>query len=130
MLRERGLPAALKSLAERAALPIDISLHGKERHSEAVETCAYYVASEAVTNASKHANATQITIAIFEEPAWFRMNVTDDGAGGATPNPGGGLAGLMDRAAAIGGALSIHSVLGEGTALDLRLPISLETGSL
>lgn len=122
LLRERGLHAALRSLAERAPLPIDLDLGDPCRFPESFESCAYYVASEGITNASKHADATHVAVALVCTNSLFRMSLTDDGVGGAVPAPGGGLSGLRDRAAALGGHLSIRSPIGDGTVLEFTLP--------
>ncbi|WP_338080034.1 sensor histidine kinase [Antrihabitans stalactiti] len=123
VLQERGLGAALDSLAERAPLPLEIRDGLTTRPPAAVELAAYYIAAEAVANASKHSSASLIEISLQVVNGELRVEVSDDGVGGASFEPGGGLTGLLDRAAALGGRLLLKSPVGRGTTLTVTLPI-------
>ncbi|MFR9726662.1 sensor histidine kinase [Streptomyces sp. MS19] len=121
VLDEAGLGAALEAVAERAPLPVTLEYglpSPPDRHAAAV---VYFVVSEAVTNAVKHAGASRITIRVAQHPAGLTATVGDDGAGGADP-AGGGLLGLARRAAALDGRLRVHSPAGGPTTLELELP--------
>ncbi|MFD6391860.1 sensor histidine kinase [Nocardia sp. NPDC060259] len=123
ILAERGLTAALTSLAERSPLPVRI--HGAlvPRPPAGVELAAYFIAAEAITNAAKHSGATHVDIEVCLVDDTVRMTIADDGRGGAQIRPGGGLSGLSDRAAALGGRLSVDSTPGAGTILTASLPV-------
>lgn len=127
VLQEHGLAAALTALAERAPLPVEIVDTLAARPSASVELAAYFIAAEAVANATKHSGASHIEINLREDARMLRMNVTDDGCGGARLTPGGGLSGLADRAAALGGVLTVHSPTGGGTTLTVSLPSTADT---
>ncbi|MGW0328368.1 sensor histidine kinase [Nocardia sp. NPDC003183] len=123
ILAERGLTAALTSLAERA--PIAVRIHGTlvPRPPAGVELAAYFIAAEAVTNAAKHSNGTHVDIQVGIVDEAVRLVIADDGRGGAQVGPGGGLSGLGDRAAALGGHLRVDSSSGAGTVLTATLPL-------
>ncbi|MFG2006103.1 sensor histidine kinase [Spirillospora sp. NPDC048911] len=123
ILREAGLAAALVSLADRSPVPLTVRSAVDERISESVEQAAYFVAAEAVANALKHAAAERITIDITFRDGLLWLAVADDGKGGADPTRGTGLLGLADRAAALGGRLTIESPPGEGTRVTTELPL-------
>jgi signal transduction histidine kinase len=123
MLRERGLSAALTSLAERASLPVEIIDHYRQRAPDTVEACLYFSAAEAITNALKYAEATHLTIELAAVDGLLRLRVSDDGRGGAAVEPGGGLAGLQDRVAALGGSLDLESAAEVGTRVTVVLPL-------
>ncbi|MDV3206737.1 MAG: hypothetical protein LOY04_06535 [Rhodococcus ruber] len=127
MLQEHGLAAALTALAERAPLPVEIVDTLTGRAPASIELAAYFIAAEAVANATKHSGATHIEIDLRRDGGMLRMVVTDDGCGGATLTAGGGLSGLSDRAAALGGVLGVHSPPGGGTTLTLSLPLTAGT---
>jgi signal transduction histidine kinase len=122
ILTDSGLAAALKTLARRSPVPVRLQVRTTARLPGQVELAAYYVASEALTNAAKHANATAVHITLEEAGGTARLSVSDDGAGGADPARGSGLAGLKDRVAATGGTLLVHSRPGEGTRLVAEFP--------
>jgi signal transduction histidine kinase len=126
ILSQGGLGPALKVLARRSALPVDldVDLHG--RLSAPVEVAAYYVVAEALTNAAKHANATVAHIDVQVGDGRLHVSVADDGAGGADPSRGSGLVGLSDRVQALGGTISVHSPIGEGTTLVIDLPVEVD----
>jgi signal transduction histidine kinase len=93
-----------------------------ERFDRGLETAAYFIACEGLTNAVKHADATRIVLSAGRENGKLVVSVSDDGAGGATPTPGSGLSGLADRVAAYGGSLRIESDRGAGTTLVAEFP--------
>jgi PAS domain S-box-containing protein len=117
LLTRRGLEPALRALARRSPVPIDLSIELDERPPEPVETGVYYLASEAMTNIAKHAQATSASIDVAATETTLRVSVTDDGVGGATISPGSGLAGLVDRVEALGGRLELDSPPDRGTRL-------------
>ncbi|WP_063054558.1 sensor histidine kinase [Nocardia salmonicida] len=129
ILAERGLTAALTSLAERA--PIAVRIHGAlvPRPPAGVELAAYFIAAEAVTNAAKHSGGTHVDIQAGIVDEAVRLVIADDGRGGAHIGPGGGLSGLGDRAAALGGHLRVDSSPGVGTVLTATLPLRAEDTS-
>jgi signal transduction histidine kinase len=122
ILVHRGLGPALTSLAESAPLPVIIEVPNR-RYPLLVESTAYYVASEGVANAAKHAAASWVEVRATEHGEFLVVEVRDDGAGGANPGRGSGLQGLADRAAALGGRLEVESPPGVGTRLRAELPL-------
>ena len=124
VLTDRGLGAALESLAARASLPVDVAVAVEERPGAAVETAAYYLVSEALTNIAKHARAARATVRAFVAGARLIVVVTDDGAGGADPSAGSGLRGLADRVEALGGTLRVSRTPGAGTSVRAAIPIT------
>jgi signal transduction histidine kinase/uncharacterized protein YoaH (UPF0181 family) len=123
VLSERGLEPALRTLARRAAVPVELDVRVERRLPEEVEVAAYYVASEALTNAVKHASASVVEISLSEEDALLRLSVRDDGTGGAEPGGGSGLIGLSDRLDALGGTIEVASPPGAGTAVLASIPV-------
>jgi signal transduction histidine kinase len=125
ILAEGGLGRALKALARRSAVPVELDVRtGDERRPpERVEVAAYYVVSEALTNAAKHAQASVVRVDVDSDDATLRLAIADDGLGGADLARGSGLVGLSDRVEALGGRLEIASPLGAGTALRVTIPI-------
>jgi PAS domain S-box-containing protein len=121
VLSERGLAAALEALALRAPLPVELEALPKRRLPEHVESAAYYVVAEALTNAQKHANARRIVVRAIIREQSLMIEITDDGIGGANPR-GSGLRGLVDRVEARGGRLSVDSPAGKGTHLLAEIP--------
>jgi len=119
ILTEGGLRPALASLARRSPLPVELAVSSTQRLPDPVEVCVYYVASESLTNAIKHAQATYVAmdldVDLHVEPALVRLRVRDDGAGGADTGGGTGLVGLKDRVQALGGSLEVRSPAGQGT---------------
>jgi signal transduction histidine kinase len=124
ILAEGGLVPALKTLARRSSVPVvlDLDVRTGTRLPERVEVTAYYVVSEALTNAAKHATASVVHVDVHAAAGVLRLAVRDDGAGGADPALGSGLVGLKDRVEAIGGAFTVHSPPGQGTRLAAELP--------
>jgi signal transduction histidine kinase len=124
LLARRGLDPALGALARRSPLPVELDINLGGRLPDHVEVAAYYVVAEAFTNAAKHARPTAIWVAADVVDGRLRLTVRDDGIGGADPANGSGLTGLTDRVEALGGTITMHSPPGEGTTLQVRLPLS------
>ena len=123
ILSEGGLASALKALARRSAIPVELDLHVHARLPEPIEVAAYYAASEALTNAAKHAHASLVHVDVRAGDGRLHLTVGDDGVGGADPAGGSGLVGLSDRMQALGGTLTVHSPAGQGTRLRVELPV-------
>jgi signal transduction histidine kinase len=123
MLAEGGLEPALKTLARRSPIPVELDVRAEGRLPEPVEVAAYYVVSEALTNAAKYARASVVHVDLQASERSLRVAVRDDGLGGADPARGSGLLGLKDRAEAIGGTISLRSPHGAGTSLQVELPL-------
>jgi signal transduction histidine kinase len=123
VLSEGGLGPALRTIARRAGVPVELDLRTRERFPEPVEVAAYYVVSEAVTNTTKHAAATHVQVTLDAGGGALTLRVRDDGAGGADPARGSGLTGLRDRVEALGGTIHVTSAAGEGTTVDVSLPL-------
>ncbi|WP_171906678.1 GAF domain-containing protein [Jiangella alba] len=124
ILSEGGLGPALRTLARRSPVPVDLTLRLERRYGDAVEVAAYYVASEALTNTVKHADATHVELAVEERDGELWLLVGDDGRGGAVLTGGTGLTGLYDRVEALGGSIVVSSPAGEGTRLEVALPLT------
>ena len=122
VLTDAGLPAALRSLAERAAVPVTITAVPTQRLPSAVEQTAYYVVAESVVNTVKHAHAAAVSVCLRLNAGRLRVEIRDDGVGGAQPSQGSGLRGLSDRVAALDGNLSVRSTPGGGTTVIAELP--------
>jgi signal transduction histidine kinase len=123
LLAEGGLEPALKTLARRSPIPVELDVRAEGRLPEPVEVAAYYVVSEALTNAAKYARASVVHVDLQASERALRVAVRDDGLGGADPARGSGLLGLKDRAEAIGGTISLRSPHGAGTSLQVELPL-------
>jgi signal transduction histidine kinase len=123
VLEKGGLGPALRALARRAGVPVDLSMGVSGRLPERVEVAAYYVVSEALTNAAKHARASAVSVDADAAGDTLRLLVRDDGVGGADPSRGSGLIGLSDRVAAVGGRIEITSPPGGGTSLLVTIPV-------
>jgi signal transduction histidine kinase len=121
VLADRGLDAAISALAARSPVPVGVEVV-TERLPGAVESTAYFVVAEALTNAAKHARAGEITVRIARRDGLLVVEVSDDGHGGADPARGGGLRGLADRVAAIDGRLTVTSPAGGPTVVRAELP--------
>jgi signal transduction histidine kinase len=124
VLAHRGLAAAITSLTARTPVPVTLDLPS-ERFPSLTESTAYFVVAEALANVGKHAEASEASVAIAVRPGRLVVTVTDDGRGGAVADlaSGSGLAGLEDRVAAVGGALTIESPDGGGTRVHAELPL-------
>jgi signal transduction histidine kinase len=123
VLTERGLGAALEVLVARTPLPVELDLQLAEALPEPVEVAAYYVVSEALANVVKHAGAGAATVRVARMNGSARVEVQDDGAGGAEPDRGSGLCGLRDRVETLAGRLEIDSVAGAGTRVVAEIPV-------
>ncbi len=121
-----GLGPALQTLAHRSAIPVDLDITTDVRLAEPIEVAAYFVASEALANAAKHSNATQIGVSLERRDGNLLLSVRDDGVGGADAARGSGIVGLNDRVEALGGSLRVDSSPGEGTEIVAQLPLDLE----
>lgn len=128
ILTQGGLAPALRTLALRSSIPVEVLVEREERLPEAVEVAAYYVAAEALTNAAKHAGASRARVTLERHGGPVRLRVSDDGVGGADPSTGSGLTGIRDRVEALGGSLAVRSPRGEGTVLDVVLPLATTPG--
>jgi signal transduction histidine kinase len=122
ILSERGLEPAVKGLARRSPVPVDLTVRVAGRLPDHVELGAYYIVSEALANVAKHANANVVMISVEAGPGGLSLSVRDDGVGGADPD-GSGLTGLRERAEALGGTLQLTSQPGRGTSVDVKLPV-------
>nr|BFE60182.1 hypothetical protein GCM10020063_047080 [Dactylosporangium thailandense] len=134
LLSQGGLVPAVKALARRSAVPVAVRGRLNHRLPGYVEVAAYHVISEAIANSAKHADASEVSVEIgvvADEQApdesaageIFSVTIHDDGAGGADPNQGSGLAGLRDRVEALGGTLTLTSPAGCGTSVNVKLPM-------
>ena len=124
ILTEAGLGAAISALAERSPVPAVVNSVPDRRLSPAVEATAYFVVSEALANVAKYASATRASIGAQCDGSTLRVEVGDDGVGGADDSRGTGIRGLQDRVAAIGGRLTIESPVGQGTLVVAEIPIT------
>jgi signal transduction histidine kinase len=122
VLSDRGLDAALSSLAGRAPVPVAVTVSVPERPPAAIETTAYFVVAEALTNIAKHAGATRAAVNVARQNGHLRVEVTDDGIGGADAQRGTGLTGLVDRVTAVDGTVRLSSPVGGPTVLTVELP--------
>ncbi|WP_440098774.1 sensor histidine kinase [Streptosporangium sp. H16] len=122
ILTDRGLSAALSSLAARAPVRVDLSVEVSHRPPPAVESIAYFVVAECLSNLAKHSEATEAFIRVSRQEQRVIVEVYDNGVGAAVPRPGSGLAGLADRAATIDGTLTVDSPLGGPTMIRAELP--------
>jgi signal transduction histidine kinase len=121
ILTEEGLGAAVESLATRSPIPVQVDV-GPSRYPTAVEATAYFVVCEALANVFKHARATEVTVRAESADGRLRIEVADDGLGGADPSRGSGLRGLADRVSAGGGSLRFESPHGRGTVVVAEIP--------
>jgi signal transduction histidine kinase len=124
VLSKGGLEPAIKALARRSPVPVELDLRADRRLPERVEVAAYYVVSEALTNAAKHAHATVVFVDVDADDARVHLSIRDDGRGGATSGQGSGLVGLRDRVETLGGRIEIASAVGCGTSLSVTIPIA------
>jgi signal transduction histidine kinase len=122
ILSKGGLVPALRALARRSAVPVELDADIEGRLPEPVEVATYYVVAEALTNAAKHAQASTVNVAAEAGPDHIRLSIHDDGIGGADSRKGSGILGLTDRVEALGGQLSVTSPAGGGTTLVVTIP--------
>jgi signal transduction histidine kinase len=125
ILSKGGLGPALKTLARRSPVPVDLDLRIDRRFAESVEVAAHYVVAEALTNAAKHAQASEVTLSARADDHNLNLSIRDNGVGGADSRNGSGLIGLKDRVEALGGHIEVVSPPGTGTSLHAAFPIDL-----
>ncbi len=123
ILSEGGLRPALRTLARRAAIAVELDVAAIARLPEPIEVAAYYVVSESLTNATRHAHASVVEVDAEASGGTMRVRVRDDGVGGADPFRGSGLTGLKDRIEALGGTFCVRSPAGGGTTVSCELPV-------
>ena len=122
ILSRGGLGPALKTLARRSSVPVELRLGVDQRLPDSVEVAAYYVVAESLTNAAKHAQASEVRVTVETDGPTVRLSIRDDGIGGADAARGSGLTGLTDRVEALGGRLQMSSPIGSGTSLLATIP--------
>jgi signal transduction histidine kinase len=123
VLDERGLDAAFSALVANCSVPVRVEVSLSQRPDQAVEAVAYFVVAEAITNVTKHSDASRASVMITEGAGLLRVLVEDDGSGGAQAEPGGGLAGLAARVAAIDGTFAVDSPTGGPTRIEATIPV-------
>ncbi len=123
ILSTGGLGPALRTLARRAAIPVELDIRTGTRWADPIEVAAYYVVSEALTNTTRHARASHAHVTVEQHDALLHLTIRDDGTGGADPARGSGLIGLRDRVQALGGSIEVNSRPSEGTAIVVELPL-------
>jgi signal transduction histidine kinase len=119
-----GLAPAIKALARRSSVPVELDLADVGRLPEDVEVAAYYVVAEALANAAKHSHASEVRVAARLDGPSVRISIRDDGVGGAEFSRGSGLIGLHDRVEALGGVFEVRSEPGAGTTLTAQIPVA------
>jgi PAS domain S-box-containing protein len=124
VVTDRGLPAALDALAERSPVPVERHVQLERRLPQPVEVALYYVASEALANVAKYAQASSATVRLTDEGDQVTISISDDGVGGADPGAGSGLRGLADRVAALDGHIELGSRPGGGTRIVASVPVA------
>jgi signal transduction histidine kinase len=129
ILEDRGLDAALSSLAAKSSVPVTIRNHALYRYPKDIEAACYFVIAESLTNIAKHSVATEATIEIADQQGGLRVEITDDGIGGAELAPYGGLSGLRDRVVAFGGTFHVESPLGGPTIVTALIPAARIEGT-
>ena len=122
LLTERRLTAALEELCRRAGLPTHLELTIDRRLPDQIESAAYFMTSEALTNAAKHSHGSEVSVLAAYRSETLIVEVTDDGIGAATTAGGSGLRGLADRIEALGGRFTVSSPPGRGTTLRAKIP--------
>jgi signal transduction histidine kinase len=126
ILARGGLGPALRTLARRSPVPVELDITADTRLPEPIEVAAYYVASEALANATKHAQASRVDVSLATRKRSLLLSIRDNGVGGADPARGSGLVGLTDRVEALGGSIRVHSRPGDGTHITAELPLEPE----
>lgn len=126
LLARSGLGPSLRALGRRSPIPVDVDVAGALRFPEAIETAVYYVVSEALANAAKHSQASEVSVTVVSGEA-VRATICDDGVGGAALGHGSGLIGLVDRVEALGGRFTLESPAGRGTTISIELPLDAPT---
>jgi PAS domain S-box-containing protein len=123
LLSQGGLGPSLRALARRSPIQVNLDVVVEKRPPETIETAAYYVVSEALTNAAKHSEATEMSVTVASAGNALRVTIADNGIGGAEASAGSGLVGLIDRVEALGGRFALDSPLNEGTRISIELPL-------
>jgi signal transduction histidine kinase len=129
ILSEGGLGSALRTLARRSSIPVDLDIATDARLAEPIEVAAYFVASEALANAAKHSGASGIAVSLERRRGNLLLTVRDNGVGGADAARGSGIVGLSDRVEALGGQFALESPPGRGTTISVELPTAAPAGS-
>jgi len=122
VLTDRGLDAAVTALASRATLPVDVLELPEERLAAPVESTAYFVVAESLTNVARYSQASHAEVAIRRDNGRLVVEIRDDGVGGADPERGSGLRGLADRVGAVDGKITVDSRAGSGTLVHAEIP--------
>jgi signal transduction histidine kinase len=122
VLTDRGLEAAIKGLAGRSPVPVEVVETPVDRLPSSIESAIYFVVAEALTNAARYAEAQRVMVSVVRRNGQVEVEVSDNGLGGADPDQGSGLRGLHDRVGALDGRLQVTSVGGEGTTLKASIP--------
>jgi signal transduction histidine kinase len=128
VLTDQGLASAVTALADRSPVPVEIDAMPVGRLPAAVEAAAYYGIAEAITNCAKYAGASRVVVRVEASSDHVRVDVEDDGVGGADPDIGSGLCGIADRVEALGGRLQVVSPPGHGTRLETEIPLMTVDG--
>jgi signal transduction histidine kinase len=123
ILSKGGLTPAIKTLARRSAVAVELDLQVADRLPRQVEVAAYYIVSEALTNVAKYAQASLVHVDVHANDSVIELAVRDDGIGGADPSRGSGLVGLKDRVEALGGTITFGGGPGDGTSVEARIPL-------
>jgi signal transduction histidine kinase len=129
ILTREGLHPALDVLARQSAVPVELEVQTNGSLPEPIEVAAYYVVSEALTNAAKHGQASNVTVRVESDDDRLWLGIRDDGVGGADFGHGSGLVGLKDRVEALGGSIRLQSAPAAGTSLEVELPLSHSVGA-
>jgi signal transduction histidine kinase len=122
VLADRGLDPALSALVSRARVPVELTVDIPDRPPASTESIAYFVVAEALTNITKHAHATAVSVSVVRRGPSLLLEITDDGVGGADVTKGTGLAGLADRVSAVDGYMDVSSPAGGPTTILVELP--------
>jgi signal transduction histidine kinase len=130
ILSEGGLGPGLGALVRRSAVPIELRVDTGSRYPPPVEVAAYYIVSEAVTNTTKYAGASHVEVTVEQHDGTLRLSIPDDGVGAADSRRGSGLTGLRDRVEALGGTIGVTSPAGDGTMIQMSLPVEQSVGRL
>jgi PAS domain S-box-containing protein len=125
LLAQGGLKPSLRALARKSPIPVQLEVNVGQRPPQSIEIAVYYVVSEALTNTTKHAHASEISVIVTSTGAALRAVIEDNGRGGAEASAGSGLIGLVDRIEALGGRLSIDSPPDQGTRISVELPLAV-----
>ena len=124
LLSRAGLGPSLRELVRRSPLPVAMDVNADPRPPEPIESAVYYVVSEALANATKHSQASKVSVSVSRDDDGMHATIADDGIGGAAIPGSSGLIGLVDRIEALGGSLTLDSPPGEGTTISIELPLN------